>query len=294
MCVNSLQGHIRAIFRPLRFFFFFPTFYLSVQMMCCISMGSIESASSAPASPWEIHHKAFHAIIGSDPSLSRLTSVEAYPSAHQAVVFFPDTDDLFISSNLISELNGTKRVVMSKLALVDNRKSAPVRQEIICSDIHMANGGVNDGDAVLFCGQGSMTRPSGLYSMSREFPWDAEPVLTSFYGRPFNSVGDVVFSRDDCMWFTDPPHDFRPGLSMPSQVFRYDPRDESIRAVADGFNGPRGICFSPDEGVVYVADAHQVRGEEPGSLETASTMQVFPPPLSRTTFNARPSATLST
>ncbi|KAH6892036.1 gluconolactonase [Thelonectria olida] len=242
-----------------------------------IPTASNEPSKSSPW-PWEIHHDAFRAIIGPNPTLSRIFSIEAYPFAHKACVFFPDTDDLFITSNLVSEPAGTKRIIISKLAL-RNRNAPPLRQEIICSDIQMASGGVNDGASILFCGQGSMTRPSGLYRMSRAFPWDAEPVVTSFHGRPFNSVSDVVFSRDGCLWFTDPPcghaQGFRPRPSLPTQVYRFDPKTESIRAVADGFGRPNGICFSPDESVVYITDTDQVQGDGSVDEGRASTIYAF-------------------
>ncbi|KAK1676532.1 hypothetical protein BDP55DRAFT_105768 [Colletotrichum godetiae] len=143
----------------------------------------------------------------------------------------------------------------------------------------MGNGGVNYGDDILFCAQGSVTQPSGLFKMSRSPPYTTEPVITTFHSRLFNSVNDVVISKDGSIWFTDPPYGhaqgYRPPATLPSQVYRFDPARSSIRAMADGFGRPNGICFSPDETTVYVTDTDLVHGD--GSIDgnRASTIYAF-------------------
>jgi gluconolactonase len=38
------------------------------------------------------------------------------------------------------------------------------------------------------------------------------------------------------------------------QVYRYDPLDGALEVAAGGFDKPNGLCFSPDERVLYVSD----------------------------------------
>jgi gluconolactonase len=38
------------------------------------------------------------------------------------------------------------------------------------------------------------------------------------------------------------------------RVYRLDPESGALEVVADGFDKPNGLCFSPDERVLYVAD----------------------------------------
>lgn len=45
---------------------------------------------------------------------------------------------------------------------------------------------------------------------------------------------------------------FRPPLTMPNQVYSFDPVTGSVRVVADGFNIPNGIAFSQDGKTAYV------------------------------------------
>jgi len=74
----------------------------------------------------------------------------------------------------------------------------------------------------------------------------------------FNSPNDVVVKRDGTIWFTDPSYGwlqgFRPQPLLRDAVWRYDPRTGSVICVADSFDKPNGICFSPDERTLYVAD----------------------------------------
>ncbi|KAE8154864.1 hypothetical protein BDV25DRAFT_147114 [Aspergillus avenaceus] len=142
----------------------------------------------------------------------------------------------------------------------------------------MANGGINYGpDYILFCAQGSMAARSGLYRMSRAAPYETELLKGDFFSRPFNSVNDVVVHADGSVWFTDPSYGFeqgyRPPPCLPNQVYRWCPGTGSIRAMADGFGKPNGICFSPGEEVVYVTDTDRVRGD--GTVDDRRVSSIY-------------------
>jgi gluconolactonase len=78
---------------------------------------------------------------------------------------------------------------------------------------------------------------------------------------PLNSPNDVVVKSDGTIWFSDPPYgtntDYEGGKRealLPANLYRFDPRDESLSVVADDFEGPNGLAFSPDERLLYVAE----------------------------------------
>jgi gluconolactonase len=79
----------------------------------------------------------------------------------------------------------------------------------------------------------------------------------------FNSPNDVVVKRDGTIWFTDPSYGwlqgFRPRPLLRDAVWRYDPRTGGAIAVSDSFDKPNGLCFSPDERTLYVADNGEPR-----------------------------------
>lgn len=84
-----------------------------------------------------------------------------------------------------------------------------------------------------------------------------------FEGKRFNSPNDVVVKSDGTIWFTDPSYgidsDYE-GFRGESEiggdhVYRFDPRDRSLRIVADDFVRPNGLAFAPDERTLYIADS---------------------------------------
>lgn len=82
-------------------------------------------------------------------------------------------------------------------------------------------------------------------------------VVESFEGKKLNSPNDVVVKSDGTIWFTDPDYGLakRPKEQEGNYVFRFDPRTSSITAVVKDFDKPNGLCFSPDEKKLYVADS---------------------------------------
>jgi gluconolactonase len=95
--------------------------------------------------------------------------------------------------------------------------------------------------------------------------WDGSiTVLADNYqGRRLNSPNDVVVKSDGSVWFTDPPYgilsDYE-GYKSPSEldgnyVYRIDPQSAELRIVANDFDKPNGLAFSPDEKLLYIADS---------------------------------------
>jgi gluconolactonase len=83
-----------------------------------------------------------------------------------------------------------------------------------------------------------------------------------FEGKRFNSPNDVVVRGDGSIWFTDPTYgidsDFEGHRADPemdgSHVYRIDPCSGAVTRVADDFEKPNGLAFSPDDRLLYVAD----------------------------------------
>ena len=94
--------------------------------------------------------------------------------------------------------------------------------------------------------------------------WDGRVTVLadSYQGKHLNSPNDVVCKSDGTVWFSDPHYgintDYEGGkqiAELPASLYRLDPRDGSLRIVADDFQGPNGLCFSPDERLLYVAES---------------------------------------
>ena len=218
--------------------------------------------------PFTVLDSRFLKILGLNPTLELLLENSVYPFAHEAGVYLPLTDEIFITSNQFPNGSDQQHVQISKVSLGIDLVQASC-QEIASIAIPRANGGVNYEDGVLFCGQGSETLRSGIYRMNTSPPYESSLLVSDYHGRPFNSPNDVVVHSDGSIWFTDPIYGFeqgfRPKPQLPNQVYRYEPATRNIRAMADGFGRPNGICFAPDETVVYVTDTDRVHGD--GSID---------------------------
>jgi gluconolactonase len=80
-------------------------------------------------------------------------------------------------------------------------------------------------------------------------------------GKRLNAPNDVVVKSDGSIWFTDPlygiSNDYEGGRQVseqPPAVYRFDPETGGIHIVADDFDGPNGLAFSPDERRLYIAE----------------------------------------
>jgi len=83
-----------------------------------------------------------------------------------------------------------------------------------------------------------------------------------YAGKRLNSPNDVVCRSDGTLWFTDPPYgistDYEGGKQcseLPAAVYCFDPKHGELIVVADDFEGPNGLAFSPDERLLYVAES---------------------------------------
>ncbi len=95
-------------------------------------------------------------------------------------------------------------------------------------------------------------------------------IADRFEGKRLNSPNDVVVTSDGAIWFTDPMYGIESdyeGHRAESEigacyVFRVDPRDGVCRVVADDFDRPNGLAFSPDERVLYISDTGRSRSPD--------------------------------
>lgn len=93
-------------------------------------------------------------------------------------------------------------------------------------------------------------------------------IADRFEGRRLNSPNDVVVRADGTIWFTDPDYGLRqnvrdqPREQEHDNVFRFDPATGVLASVADDFDKPNGLAFSPDQRTLYVADSAVTEGPD--------------------------------
>jgi gluconolactonase len=110
----------------------------------------------------------------------------------------------------------------------------------------------------------------GLRRVTRT-EWDGSVTILAdgYQGKPLNSPNDVVVARDGSIWFTDPHYGimtdyegFKSAQELPCSVYRLDPNG-GLEAVISDMMCPNGLCFSPDETRLYVADTGRQFTDDP-------------------------------
>ncbi|WP_067140159.1 SMP-30/gluconolactonase/LRE family protein [Microtetraspora malaysiensis] len=87
----------------------------------------------------------------------------------------------------------------------------------------------------------------------------------NYQGKRLNSPNDVVVRSDGTIWFTDPRYGitgYYEGSPAESEiggdhVYRLDPASGELSIVADDFDRPNGLAFSPDESLLYIVDTRK-------------------------------------
>ena len=79
----------------------------------------------------------------------------------------------------------------------------------------------------------------------------------SFEGKKLSSPNDVIVARNGTIWFTDPPYGLgdRKQETPGNYVYRLDPVKKSMIAIVTDMPSPNGLCLSPDESTLYVANS---------------------------------------
>jgi gluconolactonase len=101
-------------------------------------------------------------------------------------------------------------------------------------------------------------------SLVREHPDGTRETIASRYlGRELNSPNDVVTRSDGTIYFSDPGYGRMPGFGLEREqdllfqgVYRIPQGGGEPQLVVreDEFEQPNGLCFSPDESLMYIND----------------------------------------
>jgi gluconolactonase len=101
-------------------------------------------------------------------------------------------------------------------------------------------------------------------SLVREYPdGRRETVASHFEGKELNSPNDVVVHSDGSIYFSDPWYGRMPVFGLERErdlgwqgVFRVPPSggDPELVVGRDTYEQPNGLCFSPDESLLYIND----------------------------------------
>jgi gluconolactonase len=110
-------------------------------------------------------------------------------------------------------------------------------------------------------------------------------VLASHYGgKELNSPNDIVVHSSGAIYFSDPTYGRMPGFGVEREqdldfqgVYCIPPGGGELTLLVDDFVQPNGLCFSPDESLLYINDTDRahIRVFDVGGDGTISNGRVF-------------------
>jgi gluconolactonase len=126
----------------------------------------------------------------------------------------------------------------------------------------------NKGNGMVYDAEGNLLVCEHVTSsLVRERPDGTRETLATHYkGKEFNSPNDVCVRSDGTIYFSDPWYGRMPGFGLERDrdlgfqgvyMLRpgFTPGDEPELVVAeDEFEMPNGLCFTPDESLMYIND----------------------------------------
>lgn len=231
--------------------------------------------SSAPF--FQVFDDEFYDIIGEDPWIHEISSDPTFAFAHEAPVWVPDTDEVFLCSNAggalgRSGLDANNQVARISLKEVDEAMGgAPQDVNVSHSKVdlpdfvQMANGGTGPYKGnLIYMNQGRGDRPANIALINPYPPYNASIILDNFFGREFNALNDAKVHSSGVIFFADPAYAyyqyFKAAPTLPNQVYAFDPTTGDVRVVADQLNKPNGLAFSKDFKTLYIADSGYLGG----------------------------------
>ncbi|KAI1432233.1 hypothetical protein GGR50DRAFT_675627 [Xylaria sp. CBS 124048] len=223
--------------------------------------------------------RGFISMIGETCTFSVLSSSadsSLNPFFHKGPVYLPHMDELYVNSDLLQSTSSSELpiILISKFSFRrrDPSLASPETATPIASlewmklrpppNMPMPSGAIPYKEGILYCSQGNFEpRSGGLFYM----PLGKRPIplVTSYFGKPFNSIQDVVEDSDGALWFTDSSagqeHDIRPAPQLPSHVYWFRPETGQLCVVADGLRRPTGIALSRTGSTIYISDTDAAR-----------------------------------
>ena len=90
-------------------------------------------------------------------------------------------------------------------------------------------------------------------------------IASHYEGKRLNSPNDVVVKSDGSIYFSDPPYGLTADYGVEGEqdldfqgVYRLAADGQTLTLLIDDFDRPNGLCFSPDESILYIDDTERM------------------------------------
>ena len=113
-------------------------------------------------------------------------------------------------------------------------------------------------------------------------------IASHYEGKELNSPNDIIVKSDASIYFTDPPYGRMAYYGVEREqeldfrgVYRTAAEGGKPTLIVDDFEGPNGLCFSPDESLLYIGDSERMHIRVFDALPDGTIRRgrvFFPPP----------------
>jgi gluconolactonase len=90
-------------------------------------------------------------------------------------------------------------------------------------------------------------------------------IASHYEDKRLNSPNDVIVKSDGSIYFSDPPYGLTADYGVEGEqdldfqgVYRLSPDGQTLTLLVDDFDRPNGLCFSPDESILYINDTERM------------------------------------
>ena len=90
-------------------------------------------------------------------------------------------------------------------------------------------------------------------------------IASHYEGKRLNSPNDLIVKSDGSIYFSDPPYGLTADYGIEGEqdldfqgVYRLSPDGQTVTLLVDDFDRPNGLCFSPDESILYINDTERM------------------------------------
>jgi len=213
--------------------------------------------AEGPQLPIEVYAGEFATVVGAQPKLVHLATGFGFTEG-PVYLAVRDTEEGYL---LFTDQVNDNILVMRWHGIKPYDQITPQSWSTPVVFRHPSS--IADGQTLDLTGRLLTAETTGRRVSITEHDGTNRTLVGLYQGKPLNSPNDVVVKSDGTVWFTDPSYgclQFPQECYLPNNVYRFDPRTNTLQAVIGTLKMPNGIAFSPDEQILYVIDSAAIQG----------------------------------
>jgi gluconolactonase len=212
--------------------------------------------AETPQLPIEVYSEEFANLLGAKPKLVHLARGFGFTEG-PVYLAVKDTEGGYL---LFTDQINDNILIMRWHGIKPYNQITPLSWSTPVIFRHPSS--IADGQTLDLTGRLLTAETTGRRVSLTEHDGTNKTLVGLYQGKPLNSPNDLVVKSDGTVWFTDPSYgclQFPQECYLPNNVYRFDPKTNTLHAVIENLKMPNGIAFSPDEKILYVIDSAAIQ-----------------------------------